>query len=124
MYAIRTAAAPEPLGAYSQGASAARYVFVSAQLPQDPLTGEVIEASVGAMAARCLMNVEAVLQDAGLSLDDACSLTVWLTDLADAQIVNEVLAERLSKPYPARNVVGAASLPLGAPIQVSAVACR
>ena len=116
MYAIRTAAAPEPLGAYSQGASAARYVFVSAQLPQDPLTGEVIEASVGAM--------EAVLQDAGLSLDDACSLTVWLTDLADAQIVNEVLAERLSKPYPARNVVGAASLPLGAPIQVSAVACR
>ena len=124
MYSIRTDDAPAPNGSYSQGASAARYVFVSAQLPQDPRSGALVDASVGAQAALCLRNVEAVLADIDLTLADACELTVYLTDLGDLAIVDEVLAERIPRPYPARTVVGAASLPLGASVQISCIACR
>ncbi len=124
MYTIHSERAPEPTGSYSQGTSAARYVFVSSQLPIDPRTGELIEASLGAQVARCIGNVEAVLSDVDLTLEDVCLLHVWLTDLKDLSIVDEVIAERIPKPYPARSVIGASELPLGAPVQIEAVACR
>ena len=124
MYGIRTPQAPAPIGAYSQGASAARFVFVSAQLPLDPRTGEPIDATVGAQAALCLRYVEAILADVDLTLADACELTVYLIDLDDLAIVDEVMAERIPRPWPARTVVGAASLPLGVSVQISAIACR
>ncbi len=124
MYAIRSERAPKPTGSYSQGTSAARYVFVSAQLPIDPATGRPIEASLGAQVAQCVRNVEAVLSDVDLTLEDVCLIHVWLTDLADLDIVDEVLAERIKRPYPARSVIGASALPLGAPVQIEAIACR
>ncbi len=124
MYTIRSSAAPSPSGAYSQGASAARYVFVSAQLPQDPATGELIDASLGGCVARCLANVEAILTDVDLSLEDVCELRVYLTDLSDLAMVDEVLAERIPAPYPARTVIGVTALPLDAPVQIEAIACR
>ncbi len=124
MYTIRSEGAPKPTGSYSQGTSAARYVFVSSQLPIDPATGALIEASLGAQVARCVENVEAVLKDVDLSLEDVCLLHVWLTDLRDLEIVDEVLAERIARPYPARSVIGVSELPLGAPVQIEAIACR
>ncbi len=124
MYTIHAENAPKPTGSYSQGTSAARYVFVSSQLPIDPSTGELIEASLGAQVARCIANVEAVLRDVDLTLEDVCLLHVWLTDLADLSIVDEVLAERIARPYPARSVIGVSALPLDAPVQIEAIACR
>lgn len=124
MYMLHNLEAPDPLGSYSQGASAARFAFVSAQLPQDPQTGKLIDASLGMMTVLSLKYVEAVLSDAGLTLQDVCSLTIYLTDLSQARIVDEVLAERLPKPYAARTLVGASELPLGSPIQISAIACH
>lgn len=124
MYSIFTPNAPVPDGAYSQGSSAARYVFVSAQLPRDPASGEMLDGSVGAQAALCVRSMEGVLAEVDLGLEDICAMTLYLTSLADQRAVDEVLAERLPKPWPARSCVAVAELPQGAKVQMDCVACR
>lgn len=124
MYSIFTPEAPLPDGAYSQGASAARFVFVSAQLPRDPATGAMLDGSVGAQAALCVRSMAAVLQETGLGLEDVCSMGLYLLDTADQRAVDEVLAERMPKPWPARTCIVVAGLPEGARVQMDCVACR
>ncbi|MDJ1121462.1 Rid family detoxifying hydrolase [Olsenella sp. YH-ols2217] len=124
MYSISTPHAPRPDGPYSQGSSAARYLFVSAQGPEDPVTGGVVDGSIGVQTVRALGNMEAVLEEVGLGIEAVCKLTLWLTDLDDLPSVDEVLTERLEKPYPARSVCEVSRLPKGARIQIECVACR
>lgn len=124
MYSISTPHAPRPDGPFSQGSSAARYVFVSAQGPVDPATGQTVDGSIGTQTVRAFRNVEAVLADVGLGIESVCKLTLWVTDLDDVPAIDEVLAERLEKPYPARSLAQAAALPHGWRLQIEAVACR
>jgi 2-iminobutanoate/2-iminopropanoate deaminase len=124
-YPITTSDAPSPLGSESQGASAARFVFVSAQLGRDPQTGALVDGGAAAQAARAVANVQAVLADVGLTLEDVTTTTVWLTDMADLPSVDDVLAERFGRPAPARTCVAVSALPLaGARVQIDCVACR
>lgn len=124
MYSIFTPDAPQPSGTFSQGASAARYVFVSGQLPIDPASGVLRDASIGVQTVQVIRNVEAVLADVGLGIDSVCKVTLFLTDLNDLEAVDEVCSERFEKPYPARSVVGVSALPHGASIQMECVTCR
>lgn len=124
MYAVTSKGAPRVEGPFSQGTTAARFVFVSGQLPVDPATGKPVPGGVGQQTARCVRNVEAVLSELDLTLADVTSTTVYLTDLDDLPAVDEVWAERFTKPGPARTCVEVARLERGARVQVSAVACR
>ena len=118
---IDTPAAPGAIGTYSQAVKAGATVYVSGQIPLDPQSMEVVDASFEAAAHRVFQNLAAVAEAAGGSLDDAVKVNISLTDLANFATVNEVMAQYFREPYPARAAVGVASLPKGVPIEVEAV---
>jgi 2-iminobutanoate/2-iminopropanoate deaminase len=122
MREITTDAAPASIGPYSQGIRDGDRVFVSGQGGIDPDTGEVVSEDIREQTERTLQNVDAVLQAAGGSLDDVVKATVFVTDMADYDTVNEVYGEQLSPPYPARSAVEVRDLPvdIGAEIEVIA----
>jgi 2-iminobutanoate/2-iminopropanoate deaminase len=124
---IRTEAAPAPVAGapYSQAAAAAagEIVFVSGQLGVDPTTGELVGDDVSEQTALALRHVAAILAEAGAGLADVVKTTVFLADLAgDFAAMNEVYAHAFSGHAPARATVGVAALPLGARVEIEAVA--
>lgn len=122
--AVETARAPRPVGAYSQAVAAGGFVFCAGQIGIDPATGSVVPGGVAAEAGRALENLAAVLEVAGLTLDDVVKTTVFLVDIADAAVVNDVYRRYFADPAPARSTVAVAALPLGARIEIEAVAAR
>jgi 2-iminobutanoate/2-iminopropanoate deaminase len=124
---VRTAAAPAPVAGapYSQGidVTGTRMVFASGQVPVDPATGALEGDDVGTQTRRVLANLRAVLEGGGASLRDVVKTTVFLTDLAaDFGTMNAVYAEVFAGHAPARSTVGVAALPLGARVEIEAVA--
>lgn len=127
--AISTSQAPAAVGPYSQGVATGlgpgSLVFVSGQVPLDPATGTLIEGGIAAQAEQVLTNLGAILQAAGLGYDDVVKTTVLLADIADFAAVNEVYARFFTGPVlPARAAFGVAALPLGAGVEIEAVALR
>lgn len=123
--AVRTHAAPAPVGPYSQAVSAGAWVFVSGQIPMDPRTGGLVEGDIEAQAERALENLGAVLAAAGLSFDAVVRTTVYLSDLAHFPRLNEVYGRYFrADPKPARTTLQAAKLPLGALVEIDAIALR
>lgn len=100
-----TAMAPSPAGPYSQGIETEDYVFVSGQRPVDPITGELKEG-IQDQTRQVLKNIENVLKESGCSLKDVVRSTVYLSDIADFNAMNEVYMEMMPKPYPARSTFG------------------
>lgn len=98
---------PPPKGAYSPATRAGDFVFVSGQVPRDPLTGEGVGGDIVAQSRRTLENVRLALEAAGATLDDLVSVTVYLADEDDWTAFNDVYRTTLRPPYPARAVVGA-----------------
>jgi len=121
--AIQTNGAPTALGPYSQGIRSGDLVFCSGQVGLDPATGELADG-VEAQAERALRNLQAVLDAAGLGLDDVVKTTIFLTDVGDFGAVNAVYAKFMPEPPPARSTVGIAALPKGALIEIEAIARR
>ena len=115
---------PRALGPYSRGIWAGDLLYLSGQTPIDPATGALIEGDVGAQTMRVFDNLEAVLQDAGMSLDDAIKCNVYLTDMADFAAMNQAYEQRFTPPFPARTTVAVAGLPLGARVEIELVAQR
>jgi 2-iminobutanoate/2-iminopropanoate deaminase len=127
MRTIRTEAAPAPVAGapYSQAVAAGpgELVFVSGQVPVDPATGALVEGDVAVQTALVLRHVAAVLGAAGAGLADVARTTVYLTDLAgDFPAMNAAYAEAFAGHAPARATVGVAALPLGARVEIEAVA--
>ncbi len=118
---IATAEAPAAIGTYSQAVAAGGAIWLSGQIPLDPATMTLVEGDIEAEVRRVFDNLAAVAAAAGASLDDAVRLTVYLTDLDDFGVVNEVMQEVLKPPYPARATVQVAALPKGARVEVDAV---
>src|SRR5437899_7636298 len=121
--AIQTNGAPAALGPYSQGIRSGDLVFCSGQVGLDPATGELADG-VEAQAERALRNLQAVLDAAGLGLDDVVKTTIFLTDVGDFAAVNAVYAKFMPEPPPARSTVGIAALPKGALVEIEAIARR
>ncbi|HSA68934.1 MAG TPA: Rid family detoxifying hydrolase [Burkholderiales bacterium] len=120
---IQTRDAPEAIGTYSQAvkvASGGSTVYLSGQIGLDPATMQMAEG-IDAQAHRVFRNLAAVAAAAGLSLDHAVRMTVYLTDLAHFARVNEIMAQYVREPYPARAAVGVAGLPRGALVEVDAI---
>ena len=121
--AIQTDAGPKAIGPYSQAIRTGNLVFVSGQLPFDP-DGKVdySKQDVTAQTRRCLDNVVAILAAANLTLDDAVSVTVYVTDVADFAAVNAVYASYFKPPYPARAFVQVAKLLRDAKVEIMVTA--
>lgn len=118
---ISTRAAPAAIGTYSQAVRVGNTVYVSGQIPLDPVTGQLVEGGFGAQAGRVFENLAAVAAASGGSLADVAKLTVYLIDLGHFAEVNEIMARYFAAPYPARAAIGVAALPRGAAIEVDAI---
>jgi reactive intermediate/imine deaminase len=118
---VSTPDAPDAIGPYSQAVKAGNTVYLSGQIPLDPATMELVTGDAEVQVRRVFENLRAVARAAGAELADAVKLTVYLTDLGNFQVVNKVMAEYFSKPYPARAAVGVAALPRGAAVEVDVV---
>ncbi len=121
--AIQTPDAPQAIGTYSQAIRAGSTVYLSGQIGLDPATMQVVEG-IDAQIHRVFRNLQAVATVAGASLDDAVKLTVFLTDLAHFARLNEIMAQYLKPPYPARSAVGVSQLPRGALVEIEAILVR
>lgn len=115
---------PAAIGPYSHGVWAGDLLYLSGQTPIDPATGTLVEGGVTEQTARVMDNLEAVLADAGLTMDDVVKCNVFLTTMSDFPEMNAVYGERFSAPYPARSTVAVAGLPLGALVEIELVAKR
>jgi reactive intermediate/imine deaminase len=117
---VSTPSAPAAIGTYSQAVRCGGTVYLSGQIGLDPATGQLVDG-IENQIQRVFGNLKAVADAAGASLGDVVKLTVYLTDLANFARVNETMARFFSQPYPARAVVGVASLPRGALIEADAI---
>ena len=118
---ISTPNAPAAIGTYSQAVKAGNTVYLSGQIPLDPKTMEIVTGDVETHVRRVFENLRAVARAAGGDLANAVKINVYLTDLANFQTVNKVMAEYFAQPYPARAAIGVAALPRGAVVEVDAV---
>ena len=119
--AIQTKDAPAAIGTYSQAIRAGNTIYLSGQIPLDPKSMQLVTGDTRAEIARVFDNLAAVAKAAGATLDDAVRITVYLTDLKNFALVNEVMAEYFKEPYPARAAIGVGALPRGAAVEVDAV---
>ena len=119
---VRSSSAPSPIGPYSQAIDAGA-VYCAGQIGVNPASGD-LEVGIEAQTARCLSNLEGVLEAAGLSMKDIVKTTVFLADLSDYKQMNDEYGKHFSVPFPARSTVQAAALPRGARVEIDAVAVR
>ena len=118
---INTDAAPKAIGPYSQAMAVDKLVFLSGQIALDPQTGNLVEGGIREEARRVFDNLTAVAKASGGSLKDAVKLTIYLTDLGNFPIVNDIMAGYCAEPYPARATVQVSALPRNAVIEIDAV---
>jgi len=117
---IQTEGAPAAIGTYSQAVKVGNTVYLSGQIGLDPVTMQMVDG-IEAQVHRVFTNLRAVADAAGGSLADVVKLNIFLTDLSHFALVNTVMAEYFSQPYPARAAVGVASLPRNALVEADAV---
>jgi reactive intermediate/imine deaminase len=118
---VSTPNAPKAIGTYSQAIKIDSTVYISGQIPLIAQSMDLEEGDMRAQISRVFENLSAVAKAAGGSLQDAVKLNVYLTDLTNFPIVNEVMATYIKEPYPARAVVGVAALPRGVSVEMDAV---
>ena len=118
---ISTAAAPSAIGPYSQAVKVGNTVWISGQIPLDPDTMDVVPGGIEAETRQVFANLEAIAEAAGGSLDSSVKINISLTDLANFQIVNAVMSEEFTEPYPARACVQVAALPRGVQVEIEAI---
>ena len=118
---IKTDNAPQAIGTYSQAVKVDNTVYISGQIPLDPASMEVVSGGIEAEITRVFDNLKAVAAASGGSLADVVKLNIFLTDLSNFPIVNEIMARYFEQPYPARAAIGVASLPKGVGVEMDAV---
>jgi reactive intermediate/imine deaminase len=118
---IQTDKAPQAIGTYSQAVKCNSTVYMSGQIPLVPETMVLVEGNMEAQITRVFDNLQAVAEAAGGSLQDIAKLNIFLIDLNNFALVNEIMARYFEQPYPARAAIGVASLPLGAGVEMDAV---
>lgn len=124
MKPIVTSAAPAAIGPYSQAIEVNGFVYASGQLPIDPATGAFPEGGVQEQTRQSLLNVKAILEEAGLTLASVVKTTVYLADMGDFAAMNEIYSQFFSQPFPARSAVAVKTLPKGALVEVEVIAAR
>lgn len=120
--AVATDAAPKAIGPYSQAIKAGGLLFVSGQIPLDPATGQMVDGGVEDQTRRVMDNLAAVIGAAGASMGDVVRCTIYLADLADFAVVNDIYGSYFDPPAPARATVQVARLPRDARVEIDAIA--
>ncbi|MGB0712209.1 MAG: RidA family protein [Gammaproteobacteria bacterium] len=118
---ISTDQAPQAIGTYSQAVKVGDTVYLSGQIPLDPTTMTLVEGDMEDQIRRVFDNLSAVAVAAGGTLQDVAKLNIFLTDLSNFALVNEVMAQYFQQPYPARAAIGVAALPKDAGVEMDAV---
>ncbi|MDD2800887.1 MAG: RidA family protein [Methylobacter sp.] len=118
---IYTSNAPQAIGTYSQAVKVGRSVYLSGQIPLIPTTMVLVEGDIAAQITQVFDNLQAVAVAAGGSFADIVKLNIFLTDLADFPVVNEIMGTYFQQPYPARAAIGVAALPKGAAVEMDAI---
>ena len=124
MSIVLTQDAPKPVGPYSQAIAHGELIFCSGQIPLDPALGKLVEGGIDVQTQRVLENLGAVLRAAGAGFADVVKTTIFLVDMADFAAVNAVYSTCFGEARPARSTVAVAALPLGARIEIEAIAIR
>lgn len=119
---IQTDAAPAAIGPYSQAMVCGDLVFTAGQIGIDPGTGQVAAGGIAAETEQVLRNLAAVLDAAGSGMDRVCKVTVFLADMGEFAIMNEVYGQHFPAPAPARSAIEAAALPKGVRVEMECVA--
>jgi 2-iminobutanoate/2-iminopropanoate deaminase len=119
---ISTSDAPAAIGPYSQAIRSGNFIFCSGQIPLDPNSGEMVGDDIGPQTRQVLDNISGLLKSEGLSLDDVLKTTIFLTDLGNFQIVNEIYGSYFNNQPPARSTVQVSALPKGAKIEIEIIA--
>ena len=119
---ISTTKAPAAIGPYSQAIQVGNLVYTSGQIPIDPATGVFVEGGIREQTRQSLLNVKAILEEAGLTMSDVVKTTVFLADMNDFADMNAVYAEFFAESYPARSAVAVKMLPKGALVEIEVVA--
>lgn len=122
MEEVSTEHAPDAIGPYSQGIIDDGRVYVSGQGPVDPETGEVVSEDVSEQTAQTLQNIGAILDAAGTSFESILHANVYVTDMDNYDEVNEVYAEYMSEPYPARAAMEVSRLPIEIEVEIEVIA--
>ena len=118
---VHSDCAPAAIGPYSQAIKAGPLVFLSGQIPLDPKSMEIVSDDIAAQTHQVFKNLIAVADAAGGSLSNAAKLTIYLTDLGDFAVVNEIMAGYFSEPYPARATIQVSALPRGSAVEIDAI---
>ena len=118
---VQTEQAPAAIGPYSQGIVANGFLFTAGQIPLDPATGQIVAGGVAAQTERVMANLAAVLAAAGASWKDVVKTTVFLHDMADFPVVNEIYAKTIGDARPARSTVQVSALPRGVQVEIDAI---
>lgn len=118
---ITTDKAPQAIGTYSQAVKVGKTVYLSGQIPLDPVTMTLVDGEIDQQIRRVFENLKAVTEAANGNFGDVVKLNVFLTDLGHFSRVNEIMAEYFLEPYPARAAIGVAALPRGANVEMDAV---
>ncbi|MBM4207744.1 MAG: RidA family protein [Gammaproteobacteria bacterium] len=118
---IQTDLAPQAIGTYSQAVKVGQTIYLSGQIPLVPDTMQLIEGDIAAQINQVFKNLQAVAEASGGDLSNFVKLNVFLTDLANFPIVNDIMAQYFQPPYPARAAVGVAALPKGAAVEMDAI---
>ena len=118
---IATDLVPAAIGPYSQAVSVAGAVYLSGQIPLDPKTMTLVEGGFEEQARQVLMNLSALANASGGSLGQAVKLTVYVTDLANFDLLNKLMEEFIPQPFPARAAAQVSALPKGAMVEIDAI---
>lgn len=121
MQPINTKQAPEAIGTYSQAMKCGNTVYLSGQIPLDPLTMELCSDDIKSQIEQVIKNLSAVCEACGGSLAHIAKLSVYLTDLSHFPLINEAMSRHFSKPYPARAAIGISALPKGAKVEMDGI---
>src|SRR5205823_12564612 len=120
---IATPDAPAAIGPYSQAIRFGNLIFCSGQIPLEPKSGQMVSDDIADQTRRVLDNISGLLKSEGLSLGDVLKTTIFLTDLGNFQIVNEIYGSYFSNQPPARSTVQVSALPKGAKVEIEVIAC-
>ena len=119
---ISTTKAPSAIGPYSQAMQVGNLIYTSGQIPINPATGSFVEGGIKEQTRQSLLNVKAILEEAGLTMGNVVKTTVFMADMNDFADMNAVYAEFFAEPYPARSAVAVKNLPKGALVEIEVVA--
>lgn len=119
---ISTKNAPAAIGPYSQAIKVGNLIYTSGQIPIDPATGALVAGGIKEQTRQSLLNVQAILKEAGISMSSVVKTTVFMADMNDFADMNTVYAEFFTEPYPARSAVAVKALPKGALVEIEVVA--